>query len=81
MYFAQLALYSLLAWFVLGKVLQVAPFWWGAGVVISALTFAGNIFALAQRSGAHAEHVSAEIVTSMVTRVVTASFAAWLVLE
>lgn len=77
---AKLAVYPLLAWLVLARFLELAPFWWQTGVVIAALPSAGNIYVLAQRYGADPERVSGAIVASTVMSVVTVPFVAWLVL-
>ena len=78
---AKLALYPVLIWLVLAKLLELDPFWWQTGVVIAAMPSAGHIFVLAQRYRADPEHVSAVIVASTVISVVTVPFVAWLVLD
>jgi predicted permease len=78
---AKLALYPVLIWLVLAKLLELEPFWWQTGVVIASLPSAGHIFVLAQRYRADPERVSAVIVASTVISVVTVPFVAWLVLE
>lgn len=78
---AKLALYPVLIWLVLAKLLELDPFWWQTGVVIAALPSAGHIFVLAQLYRADPERVSAVIVASTVISVVTVPFIAWLVLE
>jgi len=78
---AKLALYPVLVWLVLAKLLGLDPFWWQTGVVIASLPSAGHIFVLAQRYRADPERVSAVIVASTVISVVTVPFVAWLVLD
>jgi predicted permease len=78
---AKLALYPVLVWLVLAKLLGLEPFWWQTGVVIASLPSAGHIFVLAQRYRADPERVSAVIVASTVISVVTVPFVAWLVLD
>ncbi len=78
---AKLALYPVLIWLVLAKLLGLDPFWWQTGVVIAAMPSAGHIFVLAQRYRADPERVSAVIVASTVISVVTVPFVAWLVLD
>ena len=77
----KLALYPVLIWLVLAKLLGLEPFWWQTGVVIASLPSAGHLFVLAQRYRADPERVSAVIVASTVISVVTVPFVAWLVLE
>ena len=78
---AKLALYPVLIWLVLAKLLGLDPFWWQTGVVIASLPSAGHIFVMAQRYRADPDRVSAVIVASTVISVVTVPFVAWLVLE
>ena len=78
---AKLALYPVLIWLVLAKLLGLDPFWWQTGVVIASLPSAGHIFVMAQRHRADPDRVSAVIVASTVISVVTVPFVAWLVLE
>ena len=77
----KLALYPVLIWLVLAKLLGLDPFWWQTGVVIASLPSAGHIFVMAQRYRADPDRVSAVIVASTVISVVTVPFVAWLVLE
>lgn len=78
---AKLAVYPVLVWFVLARVLQVEMFWVQAGVLIASLPSAGSNYVLAQRYAADAERVSASIVLSTLVSVVTVPFAAWLMLR
>lgn len=78
---AKLMLYPLLVWTVLARLLQVAPFWVQAGVLIAALPSAGSNYVLAQRYAADADRVSAVIVLSTVLSLATVPTVAWLMLR
>jgi len=77
---AKLAIYPVVTWYVLARVLGVEALWTQAGVLIAALPSAGSNYVLAQRYAAGAEHISAAIVLSTVVSAVTVPFVAWLVL-
>jgi hypothetical protein len=78
---AKLAVYPVLVWYVLARLLQVEPFWVQAGVLIAALPSAGANYVLAQRYAADAERVSAAVVLSTLVSVATVPFTAWLMLR
>lgn len=78
---AKLAVYPVLVWYVLARLLQVEPFWVQAGVLIASLPSAGSNYVMAQRYAADAERVSAAIVLSTLVSVVTVPLAAWLMLR
>jgi malonate transporter len=78
---AKLVAYPLVVWFMLARVLCVAPFWIQSGVLIASLPCAGSIYVVAERYGADAENVSAVIVLSTAVSMVTVPLAAWLMLH
>ena len=78
---AKLAIYPLVAWYVLSRVLEVEALWAQAGVLIASLPSAGSNYVLAQRYAADAEHISAAIVLSTVISTITVPFVAWLILR
>jgi len=49
---AKLAVYPMLAWLILGRMMQLDAFWVNVGVLIACLPSAGNIYVLAQRHDA-----------------------------
>ncbi|QIE26474.1 Membrane transport protein (plasmid) [Caballeronia sp. SBC1] len=77
----KLVVYPLLTWFVLRHLMKLDPFWVQAGTLIACLPSAGNIYVLAQRYDADPQRVSATILLSTITSVVTFPCAAWLVLR
>jgi predicted permease len=77
---AKLAIYPIVTWYILARVLGVEALWTQVGVVIAALPSAGSNYVLAQRYAAGAEHISAAIVLSTVLSAVTVPFVAWLAL-
>jgi len=77
---AKLAIYPIVTWYILARVLGVEALWTQVGVVIAALPSAGSNYILAQRYAAGAEHISAAIVLSTVLSAVTVPFVAWLAL-
>jgi predicted permease len=77
---AKLAIYPIVTWYILARVLGVEALWTQVGVVIAALPPAGSNYVLAQRYAAGAEHISAAIVLSTVLSAVTVPFVAWLAL-
>lgn len=77
----KLALYPLIVWYVLARLLRVEPFWAEAGILIAALPSAGSNYVAAQRYAADADNVSAAIILSTLVSVITVPFMAWLVLR
>jgi malonate transporter len=77
----KLAVYPVLVWYVLARMLQVEPFWVQAGVLLAALPSAGTNYVLAQRYAANAEQISAAIVLSTLVSVVSIPLVAWLMLS
>lgn len=77
----KLALYPLLVWYVLTRLLPVEPFWAEAGILMAALPSAGSNYVMAQRYAADADHISAAIILSTVVSVITVPLTAWLVLR
>jgi predicted permease len=77
---AKLIAYPLLVWCVLGRLLELEPFWVKTGILTSSLPSAGNVYLLAQRYDADADKVSAAIVLSTLLSVLTVPLAAWLAL-
>jgi malonate transporter len=67
-------------WFVLAHLLRVDPFWVQSGVLMAALPTAGNVYVVAQRYSAEADHVSTVIVLSTLAGVVTVPLVATLAL-
>src|SRR6266852_1072318 len=66
---AKLAVYPLLVWLILGRMMQLDAFWVNVGVLIACLPSAGNIYVLAQRYDADAQQVSAAILLSTIVSV------------
>jgi auxin efflux family transporter len=56
---AKLAVYPLLVWLILGRMMQIDAFWVNVGVLIASLPSAGNIYVLAQRYDVDPQRVSA----------------------
>lgn len=77
----KLAVYPLLVWYMLARLLQLEPFWVQAGVLIAALPSASSNYILAQRYEADAERVSAAIALSTLVSVVTVPLVAWMMLR
>lgn len=77
---AKLALYPLVVWLVLDKLLSLDAIWVQAGVLIAALPSAGNVYVMAKRYDADPEVVSAAIALSTIVSVLSVPFTAWLVL-
>jgi len=77
----KLVVYPLFTWLVLSHVMTLEPFWVQAGTLIACLPSAGNIYVLAQRYDADPHRVSAAILLSTISSVVTFPSAAWLVLR
>ena len=78
---AKLAVYPLLVWLILGRMLQLDVFCVNAGVLIASLPSAGNIYVLAQRYDADPQRVSAAILLSTLVSVVSFPCVAWLALD
>ncbi len=78
---AKLAVYPLLVWLILGRVMQLDAFWVNVGVLIASLPSAGNIYVLAQRHDADPQRVSAAILLSTLVSVVSFPCVAWLALD
>jgi len=78
---AKLAVYPLLAWLILGRMMQLDAFWVNVGVLIACLPSAGNIYVLAQRHDADPQQVSAAILLSTIVSVVSFPCVAWLALD
>lgn len=77
----KLVVYPLFTWLVLSHVMTLEAFWVHAGTLIACLPSAGNIYVLAQRYDADPHRVSAAILLSTISSVVTFPCAAWLVLR
>ena len=77
----KLVVYPLFTWLVLSHVMTLEAFWVHAGTLIACLPSAGNIYVLAQRYDADPHRVSAAILLSTISGVVTFPCAAWLVLR
>jgi len=77
----KLAVYPLLVWLILGRVMQLDAFWVNVGVLIASLPSAGNIYVLAQRYDADPKRVSAAILLSTLVSVVSFPWVAWLALD
>ena len=78
---AKLAVYPMLAWLILGRMMQLDAFWVNVGVLIACLPSAGNIYVLAQRHDADPQQVSAAILLSRIVSVVSFPCVAWLALD
>jgi malonate transporter and related proteins len=78
---AKLAVYPLLVWLILGRIMQLDAFWVNVGVLIASLPSAGNIYVLAQRYDADPQQVSAAILLSTIVCVVSFPCVAWLALD
>ncbi len=78
---AKLAVYPMLAWLILGRMMQLDAFWVNVGVLIACLPSAGNIYVLAQRHDADPQQVSAAILLSTIVSVVSFPCVAWLALD
>ena len=78
---AKLAVYPMLAWLILGRMMQLDAFWVNVGVLIACLPSAGNIYVLAQRHDADPQQVSAAILLSTIVSVVSFPRVAWLALD
>jgi malonate transporter and related proteins len=61
---AKLAVYPMLVWLILGRMMQLEAFWVNVGVLIACLPSAGNIYVLAQRHDTDPQQVSAAILLS-----------------
>lgn len=77
----KLVVYPMFTWLVLSHVMTLEAFWVHAGTLIACLPSAGNIYVLAQRYDADPHRVSAAILLSTISSVVTFPCAAWLVLR
>jgi malonate transporter and related proteins len=77
---AKLAVYPLLVWLILGRMMQLDAFWVNVGVLIASLPSAGNIYVLAQRYDADPQRVSAAILLSTLVSAASVPFVAWLAL-
>lgn len=75
---AKLAVYPMLVWLILGRMMQLDAFWVNVGVLITRLPSAGNIYVLAQRHDADPQQVSAAILLSRIVSVVSFPCVAWL---
>lgn len=78
---AKLAVYPMLVWLILGRMMQLGAFWVNVGVLIASLPSAGNIYVLAQRLNADPQQVSAAILLSTTVSVVSFPCVAWLALD
>jgi malonate transporter len=78
---AKLAVYPMIAWLILGRMMQLDAFWVNVGVLIACLPSAGNIYVLAQRHDADPQQVSAAILLSTIVSVVSFPCVAWLALD
>jgi malonate transporter len=77
---AKLIAYPALVWWVLAHLLQIEPFWIQAGVVMAALPTASNVYIVAQRYTADADHVSAAILLSTLASIATVPLVAAMIL-
>ena len=77
----KLVVYPMFTWLVLSHVMTLEAFWVHAGTLIACLPSAGNIYVLAQRYDADPHRVSAAILLSTISSVVTFPCAAWLALR
>jgi malonate transporter and related proteins len=78
---AKLAVYPMLVWLILGRMMQLDAFWVNVGVLIACQPSAGNIYVLAQRYDADPQRVSAAILLSTIVSVVSFPCVAWLALS
>ena len=78
---AKLAVYPMLVWLILGRMMQLDAFWVNVGVLIACLPSAGNIYVPAQRYDADPQQVSAAILLSTIVSVVSFPCVAWLALD
>ena len=78
---AKLAVYPMLVWLILGRMMQLDAFWVNTGVLIACLPSAGNIYVIAQRYDADSQRVSAAILLSTIVSVVSFPCVAWLALD
>jgi malonate transporter and related proteins len=78
---AKLAVYPLLVWLILGRMMQLDGFWVNVGVLIASLPSAGNSYILAQRYDADPQRVAAAILLSTIVSVVSFPCVAWLALD
>jgi malonate transporter len=78
---AKLAVYPMLVWLILGRMIQLDAFWVNVGVLIACLPSAGNIYVLAQQYDAGPQQVSAAILLSTIVSVVSFPCVAWLALD
>jgi predicted permease len=78
---AKLAVYPMLVWLILGRMMQLDAFWVNVGVLIACLPSAGNIYVLAQRHDADPQQVSAAILLSTIVSVASFPCVAWLGLD
>jgi len=78
---AKLAVYPMLVWLILGRMMQLDAFWVNVGVLIACLPSAGNFYVLAQRHDADPQQVSAAILLSTIVSVVSFPCVAWLALD
>ena len=74
----KLVVYPALVFVMLAWVLQLAPFWVQAGVLLAAMPTANNAFILAQRFHAAPEEVSATVLLSTLVAAVAFPITAWL---
>src|SRR5690606_21775444 len=73
---AKLVAHPALAWWVLGPLLRLEPFWVQSGVLLAALPTAGNVYLVAQHYRADAHQVSAAALVSTVASIATVPLAA-----
>ena len=73
---AKLVAHPALAWWVLGPLLRLEPFWVQSGVLLAALPTAGNVYLVAQHYRADADQVSAATLVSTVASIATVPLAA-----
>jgi predicted permease len=78
---ARLAVYPMLVWLILGRMMQLDAFWVNVGVLIACLPSAGNIYVLAQRYDTDPQQVSAAILLSTIVSVASFPCVAWLALD
>ncbi|MGB7620774.1 MAG: AEC family transporter [Terriglobia bacterium] len=78
---AKLAVYPMLVWLILGRMMELDAFWVNVGVLIACLPSAGNIYVLAQRYDTDPQQVSAAILLSTIVSVVSFPCVAWLALD
>ena len=78
---AKLAVYPMVVWLILGRMMQLDAFWVNVGVLIACLPSAGNIYVLAQRYDTDPQQVSAAILLSTIVSVASFPCVAWLALD